>query len=70
MAKLRVVAGGSLHGNVCFLRVAEDWEVGAFIEFFNLLYSTGVSNEEVDKMCWIPSKKGKLVHSCYKAMTI
>lgn len=38
---------------------------------FILIYSTGISNQEVDKMHCIPSKKENFfVCSFYKAMTI
>lgn len=45
--------------NINFLIKAQDWEVGAVKEFFNLLYSIRLSAGGMDKILWSPSKKGK-----------
>lgn len=37
------------------LKEAYDWEVGVFSQVFNLPYSFGVGNEEVDKIIWTSS---------------
>ena len=48
--------GGSIHWEVTFSRLAQDWELESFSSFLELLYSfTGIDSGE-DKMCWKPSQ--------------
>lgn len=43
-----------------FFRVAQDLEVDAFIEFFNLMYSTRLCIGGADKTLSAPSRKRKV----------
>jgi hypothetical protein len=50
--------GGSNQWNVSFVREAHDWEVDIFASFFQVLHSVKVRRGIVDKLWWVPSKKG------------
>jgi hypothetical protein len=43
---------------VSFVREAHDWEVDIFASFFQVLHSVKVRRGIVDKLWWVPSKKG------------
>jgi hypothetical protein len=62
--------GDSIHWEVTFTRLAQDWELESFSSFLELLYSfTGTSSGE-DKVCWKPSQsKNFQVKSYYKSLT-
>jgi hypothetical protein len=48
--------GNSIHWEVTFSRLAQDWELESFSSFLELLYSfTGIGSGE-DKVCWKPSQ--------------
>jgi hypothetical protein len=61
--------GGYNQWNVSFIRVAHDWEVDGFASFFQVLNSSKVRRECVDKLWWNPSKRGLLnVKSLYSSL--
>jgi hypothetical protein len=62
--------GNSIHWEVTFSRLAQDWELESFSSFLELLYSfTGIGSGE-DKVCWKPSQsKYFQVKSYYKSLT-
>uniref|UniRef100_A0A2N9H333 Reverse transcriptase domain-containing protein n=1 Tax=Fagus sylvatica TaxID=28930 RepID=A0A2N9H333_FAGSY len=62
--------GDSMHWEVTFSRLAQDWELESFSSFLELLYSfTGIGSGE-DKVCWKPSQsKSFQVKSYYKSLT-
>ncbi len=44
--------GSSVHWEVTFSRLAQDWELESFSYFLELLYSTTVKGFREDKACW------------------
>uniref|UniRef100_A0A2N9FJQ0 Reverse transcriptase zinc-binding domain-containing protein n=1 Tax=Fagus sylvatica TaxID=28930 RepID=A0A2N9FJQ0_FAGSY len=62
--------GDSIHWEVTFSRLAQDWEMESFSFFLELLYSfTGTGSGE-DKVCWKPAQsKSFQVKSYYKSLT-
>jgi hypothetical protein len=44
--------------NVSFPRVAHDWDIDIFASFLRVLYSVEVRQVGVDKLWWVPSKRG------------
>jgi len=46
--------------NVSFIKAAQDWEVDAFVLFFNL-YSLRLSQGREYKLHWAPSKRGMII---------
>jgi hypothetical protein len=56
--------------NVIFVRSIQDWELDVISTFFELLYSCKLSQGNVDRICWSPSKKGVFeVKTFYKALS-
>jgi hypothetical protein len=51
------ILGGSIQWDVSFVREAHDWKVDVFALFFQVLQSATVSQDRVDRLCWVPSKK-------------
>jgi hypothetical protein len=49
---------GSCQWNVSFLRSLNDWEVEDLASFYSLLYSYNLGSR-VDKIWWVPNRKGK-----------
>jgi hypothetical protein len=47
------------NGILFFTRPVQDWEVDLVSSFFKMLYSLKVRQEEVDRICRIPSKRHK-----------
>jgi hypothetical protein len=46
-----------------------DWELDFFFSFFEKLYSVNLKQDGVDKLCWIPSKRGLFdVRSFYNVL--
>jgi hypothetical protein len=48
--------GASIHWEVTFSRLAQDWEVESFLSFLELLYAVTITGNGEDKVCWQPSK--------------
>ena len=62
--------GDSIHREVTFSRLAQDWETESFSSFLELLYSFTVTGIREDKVCWQPSQsKTFQVKSYYKTLT-
>jgi hypothetical protein len=62
-------SSGSLQWDVSFIRAAHDWELDTMASFFTLLYSIRGRRAGVDKLWWIPSRKGKFdVRSFYRTL--
>jgi hypothetical protein len=62
--------GDSVHWEVTFSRLAQDWEMESFSSFFELLYSVTITGIGEDKVCWPPSKsKSFQLKSYYKTLT-
>jgi hypothetical protein len=59
MVDLMLYQDGSDHWNIIFTRPIHDWEVELVSSFFEMLYSLGVKQGDVDRICWIPSKRYK-----------
>lgn len=56
--------------NIDFIRVAQDWELDAIIEFFDLLYSIRMIEVTIDEMNWRePSKKGRFTVTFHQVLT-
>jgi hypothetical protein len=59
---------GSFQWNVSFLRSLNDWEVEDLASFYSLLYSYNLGGG-VDKIWWVPNRKGKFeVRSFYNVI--
>jgi hypothetical protein len=59
--------GASVHWEVQFTRLVQDWELESVSLFLELLYSATIHRLEEDKLCWKPSPdKGFQVKSYYK----
>ena len=48
--------GDFVHWEVNFIRLVQDWEIDLVSSFLELLYSINIKRNELDKMCWRPSK--------------
>ena len=48
--------GDSIHWEVTFSRLAQDWELESFLSFLELLYAVTITGNEEDKVCWQPSQ--------------
>jgi hypothetical protein len=63
-------SSGSLQWEISFVRAAHDRELDSVASFFTLLYSLSERREGVDRLWWIPSRKGKFdVRSFYSVLT-
>jgi hypothetical protein len=61
-------SSGSQQWNVTFMRSLNDWEVEDLAPFYSLLYSSTL-NGGVDKIWWVPNRKGKFeVKSFYNIL--
>jgi hypothetical protein len=61
---------GVVEWNVIFVRAIQDWEMDVISSFFELLYSCKISQGNVDRIRWFPSKKGIFeVKSFYKVLS-
>jgi hypothetical protein len=59
---------GSQQWNITFMRSLNDWEVEDLAPFYSLLYSSTL-NGGVDKIWWVPNRKGKFeVKSFYNIL--
>lgn len=68
---LLILSLGAPQWNVIFFRDVQDWEVDAFLEFYDLVYSIHITRGVEDTICWCPCKKGKFtVRSYCQAMII
>jgi hypothetical protein len=54
------LSSGSRKWNVSFLRSLNDWEVDDLVLFHSLLYSHNLDGG-VDRIWWVPDRKGKYV---------
>jgi hypothetical protein len=64
------VMGGATQWNVRFVRKENDWEVGVFTSFFQVLRSAMVSRDRADRLWWVSSKKGLFkVKSFFSSLT-
>jgi hypothetical protein len=62
------LSSGSQQWNVTFMRSLNDWEVEDLAPFYSLLYSSTL-NGGVDKIWWVPNRKGKFeVKSFYNIL--
>jgi hypothetical protein len=62
------MSSGSRQWNVSFLRSLNDWEVDDLVSFHSLLYSHNLDGG-VDKIWWVPDRKGKYaVKSFYNVL--
>jgi hypothetical protein len=52
------LSSGSRQWNVSFLHSLNDWEVDDLVSFHSLLYSHNL-DDGVDKIWWVPDRKGK-----------
>jgi hypothetical protein len=65
-----LLRNGNIQWNMFFTRPLPYWEVDLVSSFFEM-YSLKVRQGDVDKICWIPSKKSKFkVRSYYHVLTI
>jgi hypothetical protein len=48
--------GDSIHWEVTFSRLAQDWEMESFLSFLKIFYSVTITGIGEDKVCWLPSK--------------
>uniref|UniRef100_A0A2N9EI09 Reverse transcriptase domain-containing protein n=1 Tax=Fagus sylvatica TaxID=28930 RepID=A0A2N9EI09_FAGSY len=48
--------GDSIHWEVTFSRLAQDWEMESFLSFLEILYSVTITGIGEDKVCWQSSK--------------
>ena len=48
--------GDSIHWEVTFSRLAQDWKMESFLSFLKILYSVTITGLGEDKVCWQPSK--------------
>jgi hypothetical protein len=48
--------GDSIHWEVTFSRLAQDWEVESFLSFLERLYAVTINGNGEDKVCWQPSQ--------------
>ncbi len=48
--------GDSIHWEVTFSRLAQDWELESFLSFLELLYVVPITGIGEDKVCWQPSQ--------------
>jgi hypothetical protein len=63
------LSSGTIHWNINFISLAHDWEVEMLAFFYSLLYSFRGRRGGVDKLWWIPSRKGIFdVRSFYKIL--
>ena len=63
------LSSGTIHRNIIFIRLAHDWEVEMLASFYSQLYSFRGRRGGVDKLRWIPSRKGIFdVRSFYKIL--
>ena len=70
VANIIRIRSESVHWEVNFTRLFQDWELESISSFLELLYSTSIQKPEEDKMCWKVSKnKGFQVRSYYKALS-
>ena len=60
--------GASIHWEVTFSRLAQDWEVESFLSFLELLYAVTITGNGEDKVCWQPSKSHIFQVSSYYAI--
>jgi hypothetical protein len=61
---------GVVEWNVIFIRSIQDWEMDVISTFFERLYSFKLSQGNVDRIYWSPSKKGVFeVKSFYKVLS-
>ena len=60
--------GASIHWEVTFSRLAQDWEVDSFLSFLELLYAVTITGNGEDKVCWQPSKSHIFQVSSYYAI--
>jgi hypothetical protein len=62
------LSSGSRQWNVSLLRLLNDWEVDDLVSFHDLLYAHNLDGG-VDKIWWVPDKKGKYaVKSFYNVL--
>jgi hypothetical protein len=63
------LSGGAIQWNVSFVRSTQNWEVDVFVSFYRLLYSVRLRREGIDKLWWVPSKRGMFsVKSFYNVL--
>jgi hypothetical protein len=63
------LSGGAIQWNVSFVRSTQNWEVDVFVSFYRLLYSVRLRREGIDKLRWVPSKRGMFsVKSFYNVL--
>jgi hypothetical protein len=48
--------GDSIHREVTFSHLAQDWEMESFLSFLEILYSVTITGIGEDKVYWLPSK--------------
>jgi hypothetical protein len=61
--------GGSVHWEVNFTRLIQDWELESVSSFLDLLYSVTIHSHEEDKLIWkLSPGKGFQVKSFYNAI--
>jgi hypothetical protein len=62
---------GVPHWDVRFTRLLHDWEVEPFQAMICLLYSIKVQQNQEDRVCWGPSRRGCFeVKSYYKILSL
>jgi hypothetical protein len=70
VANIIRIRSESVHWEVNFTRLVQDWELESISSFLELLYSTSIQKPEEDKMCWkVSNNKGFQVRSYYKALS-
>jgi hypothetical protein len=51
-------SNGSIQWNIQFTRLLHDWEVEELTSFYRCLYACKLRGEGMDKLWWVPSRKG------------
>jgi hypothetical protein len=63
-------SSNSIQWNIQFSRLIHDWEVEELATFYKCLYDCKLRGEGIDKLWWVPSRKGLFeVKSFYRALS-
>jgi hypothetical protein len=62
-------SNGSIQWNIQFSWLIHDWEVEELASFYRCLYAFKLRGEGIDKLWWVPSRKGLFeVKSYYRVL--